>query len=136
MGPSRGKDTVRIVTHLHNSQDWITCAFTTERCAKQPLAVRGPGAGAEVTVNGVFYDISRFASCLGAPSIFFYCKPVFCFSEYQVSDFRSFCSLSLFVKCMYFGDVYQSNAQMKRVSMVEAFVTLITNLLVTLNELD
>ncbi|XP_016472119.1 bifunctional aspartokinase/homoserine dehydrogenase, chloroplastic [Nicotiana tabacum] len=43
-------------------------AFTTERYATQPLIVRGPGAGAEVTAGGVFCDILRLASYLGAPS--------------------------------------------------------------------
>ncbi|KAL8257060.1 hypothetical protein R6Q59_029101 [Mikania micrantha] len=43
-------------------------AFTTERYYKQPLIVRGPGAGAEVTAGGVFSDILRLASNLGAPS--------------------------------------------------------------------
>ncbi|KAK3001997.1 hypothetical protein RJ639_021776 [Escallonia herrerae] len=43
-------------------------AFTTERYAKQPLIVRGPGAGAEVTAGGVFSDVLRLASYLGAPS--------------------------------------------------------------------
>ncbi|KAM7493177.1 hypothetical protein LguiB_027786 [Lonicera macranthoides] len=43
-------------------------AFTTERYNKQPLIVRGPGAGAEVTAGGVFSDILRLASYLGAPS--------------------------------------------------------------------
>ncbi|RAL50348.1 hypothetical protein DM860_008022 [Cuscuta australis] len=43
-------------------------AFTTERYATQPLIVRGPGAGAEVTAGGVFSDILRLASYLGAPS--------------------------------------------------------------------
>ncbi|XP_027160145.1 bifunctional aspartokinase/homoserine dehydrogenase 1, chloroplastic-like [Coffea eugenioides] len=43
-------------------------AFTTERYKKQPLIVRGPGAGAEVTAAGVFSDILRLASYLGAPS--------------------------------------------------------------------
>ncbi|XP_059299475.1 bifunctional aspartokinase/homoserine dehydrogenase 1, chloroplastic-like [Lycium ferocissimum] len=43
-------------------------AFTTERYCKQPLIVRGPGAGAEVTAGGVFSDILRLASYLGAPS--------------------------------------------------------------------
>lgn len=43
-------------------------AFTTERYEKQPLIVRGPGAGAEVTAGGVFSDILRLASYLGAPS--------------------------------------------------------------------
>lgn len=43
-------------------------AFTTQRYQKQPLIVRGPGAGAEVTAGGVFSDILRLASYLGAPS--------------------------------------------------------------------
>lgn len=43
-------------------------AFTTARYAKQPLIVRGPGAGAEVTAGGVFSDLLRLAAYLGAPS--------------------------------------------------------------------
>ncbi|KAK4391329.1 Bifunctional aspartokinase/homoserine dehydrogenase 1, chloroplastic [Sesamum angolense] len=43
-------------------------AFSTQRYEKQPLIVRGPGAGAEVTAGGVFSDILRLASYLGAPS--------------------------------------------------------------------
>eukprot|EP00271_Cylindrocystis_brebissonii_P015587 TRINITY_DN38521_c0_g1_i1.p1 TRINITY_DN38521_c0_g1~~TRINITY_DN38521_c0_g1_i1.p1 ORF type:complete len:958 (-),score=178.08 TRINITY_DN38521_c0_g1_i1:163-3036(-) len=44
-------------------------AFTTQRYRKaQPLVVRGPGAGAEVTAGGVFSDMLRLASYLGAPS--------------------------------------------------------------------
>ncbi|KAK4433596.1 Bifunctional aspartokinase/homoserine dehydrogenase, chloroplastic [Sesamum alatum] len=43
-------------------------AFSTQRYEKQPLIVRGPGAGAEVTAGGVFCDILRLASYLGAPS--------------------------------------------------------------------
>ncbi|XP_040383331.1 bifunctional aspartokinase/homoserine dehydrogenase 2, chloroplastic [Oryza brachyantha] len=43
-------------------------AFTTSRYKEQPLIVRGPGAGAEVTAGGVFCDILRLASYLGAPS--------------------------------------------------------------------
>ena len=43
--------------------------FTTSRYAKQPLIVRGPGAGAEVTAGGVFADLLRLAAYLGcAPS--------------------------------------------------------------------
>lgn len=40
-------------------------AFTTERYAKQPLVVQGPGAGPEVTAGGVFADLLRLASSLG-----------------------------------------------------------------------
>ncbi|KAL4017369.1 hypothetical protein IC575_020921 [Cucumis melo] len=43
-------------------------AFTTTRYRKQPLIVRGPGAGAQVTAGGIFSDILRLASYLGAPS--------------------------------------------------------------------
>ncbi|KAG2710094.1 hypothetical protein I3843_04G008800 [Carya illinoinensis] len=43
-------------------------AFTTTRYKNQPLIVRGPGAGAQVTAGGVFSDILRLASYLGAPS--------------------------------------------------------------------
>ena len=43
-------------------------AFTTKRYAKQPLVVRGPGAGADVTAGGVFADLLRLAAYLGAPS--------------------------------------------------------------------
>ncbi len=42
--------------------------FTTRRYSKQQLIVRGPGAGAEVTAAGVFSDLLRLASYLGAPS--------------------------------------------------------------------
>ena len=37
-------------------------------CGMQPLIVRGPGAGAEVTAGGVFSDVLRLAAYLGAPS--------------------------------------------------------------------
>jgi homoserine dehydrogenase len=42
-------------------------AFWTERYKKQALLVRGPGSGSEVTAGGVFSDILRLASYLGAP---------------------------------------------------------------------
>lgn len=41
-------------------------AFTTERYNDQPLIVRGPGAGPEVTAGGIFADLLRLASYLGA----------------------------------------------------------------------
>jgi aspartokinase/homoserine dehydrogenase 1 len=40
-------------------------AFTSARYASQPLVVRGPGAGPEVTAGGVFADLLRLASALG-----------------------------------------------------------------------
>lgn len=44
-------------------------AFTTQRYApEQPLIVRGPGAGAQVTAGGIFSDLLRLAAYLGAPS--------------------------------------------------------------------
>ncbi|KAL5163817.1 Bifunctional aspartokinase/homoserine dehydrogenase 2, chloroplastic [Glycine soja] len=43
-------------------------AFTTRRYRNQPLIVRGPGAGAQVTAGGIFNDILRLATYLGAPS--------------------------------------------------------------------
>ncbi|KDD74615.1 homoserine dehydrogenase, partial [Helicosporidium sp. ATCC 50920] len=43
-------------------------AFHTARYDQQPLIVRGPGAGAEVTAGGVFSDLLRLAAYVGAPS--------------------------------------------------------------------
>jgi aspartokinase/homoserine dehydrogenase 1 len=43
-------------------------SFTTERYCDQPLIIRGPGAGAEVTAAGCFSDLLKLASYLGAPS--------------------------------------------------------------------
>ena len=42
-------------------------SFQTARYNTQPLIVRGPGAGPEVTAAGVFSDLLRLASLLGAP---------------------------------------------------------------------
>jgi aspartokinase/homoserine dehydrogenase 1 len=47
--------------------DNIVC-FRTLRYDAQPLVVRGPGAGAQVTAAGVFADLLRLAGHLGAPS--------------------------------------------------------------------
>ena len=41
--------------------------FKTARYNVQPMVVRGPGAGPEVTAAGVFADLLRLASFLGAP---------------------------------------------------------------------
>ncbi len=41
-------------------------AFTTKRYHKQPLVVKGPGAGPEVTAAGVFSDILRLSAYLGS----------------------------------------------------------------------
>jgi len=43
-------------------------AFTTERYGEQPLIIQGPGAGPAVTAGGIFADILRLATYLGAPS--------------------------------------------------------------------
>ncbi len=40
--------------------------FTTRRYPKNPLVVQGPGAGPEVTAMGVFADLLRVATSLGA----------------------------------------------------------------------
>ena len=42
-------------------------SFQTARYNAQPMIVRGPGAGPEVTAAGVFADVLRLASFLGAP---------------------------------------------------------------------
>ncbi len=42
-------------------------SFKTTRYNTQPMIVRGPGAGPEVTAAGVFADLLRLASFLGAP---------------------------------------------------------------------
>lgn len=42
-------------------------SFQTTRYNTQPMIVRGPGAGPEVTAAGVFADLIRLASYLGAP---------------------------------------------------------------------
>jgi aspartokinase/homoserine dehydrogenase 1 len=41
-------------------------AFTTDRYHVQPLVIQGPGAGPEVTAGGVFADLLRLSSYLGA----------------------------------------------------------------------
>ncbi|MCM2278862.1 MAG: bifunctional aspartate kinase/homoserine dehydrogenase I [Oligoflexia bacterium] len=41
-------------------------AFRTERYDAQPLVIQGPGAGPEVTAAGVFSDLLRLASSVGA----------------------------------------------------------------------
>jgi aspartokinase/homoserine dehydrogenase 1 len=41
--------------------------FRTSRYQENPLVVQGPGAGREVTAAGVFADLLRLASYLGAP---------------------------------------------------------------------
>jgi len=42
-------------------------SFQTARYHTQPMIIRGPGAGPEVTAAGVFADLLRLASFLGAP---------------------------------------------------------------------
>lgn len=43
-------------------------ALTTERYREQPLIVRGPGAGPDVTAGGVFADLLRLAAYVGPAS--------------------------------------------------------------------
>lgn len=43
-------------------------AFRTQRYDTQPLVIQGPGAGPAVTAAGVFADLLRLSSYLGAPS--------------------------------------------------------------------
>jgi len=45
--------------------DNVIC-FTTDRYFKQPLVIKGPGAGRDVTAGGVFADILRLGAYLGA----------------------------------------------------------------------
>jgi aspartokinase/homoserine dehydrogenase 1 len=40
--------------------------FRTRRYFEHPLVVQGPGAGPEVTAGGVFADLLRLSSYLGA----------------------------------------------------------------------
>ena len=41
-------------------------SFTTSRYNRNPLIVRGPGAGPAVTAGGVFADLLRVCAYLGA----------------------------------------------------------------------
>ena len=43
--------------------------YVTERYCDNPLIVRGPGAGPEVTAAGVFADLLRLGSMLGSPQV-------------------------------------------------------------------
>src|SRR5688572_17126266 len=52
-------------SHLTGSDNIVS--FQTARYNTQPMIVRGPGAGPEVTAAGVFADLLRLASFLGAP---------------------------------------------------------------------
>ncbi|AEV27901.1 homoserine dehydrogenase [Sphaerochaeta pleomorpha str. Grapes] len=45
--------------------DNVIC-YTTDRYFSQPLVIKGPGAGRDVTAGGVFSDILRLAAYLGA----------------------------------------------------------------------
>ena len=69
---ARGKAVVALQT-LPNTHAFAHVALTdnivqfkTKRYASNPLIVRGPGAGPEVTAAGVFADVLRIASGLGA----------------------------------------------------------------------
>ena len=63
----RSEDAGRAVCGgLHSSAAEVAAALWCRR--QQPLIIRGPGAGAEVTAGGVFSDLLRLAAYLGAPS--------------------------------------------------------------------
>ncbi len=49
------------LAHLSGAENCV--AITSARYAAQPLVVRGPGAGAEVTAGGVLADILHVAEC-------------------------------------------------------------------------
>lgn len=71
---ANGKGTVELrrypkdhpFAQLNGSDNIIS--FATKRYCDQPLIIRGPGAGAEVTAGGVFSDVLRLAAFLGGPS--------------------------------------------------------------------
>ena len=50
--------------NLNGSDNIIS--FRTRRYDAQPLVIRGPGAGAEVTAAGVFGDLIQVARCVGS----------------------------------------------------------------------
>ena len=50
--------------HVSGSDNIV--AFRTKRYNNQPLIVRGPGAGPEVTAGGVFADLLKLSNYLGA----------------------------------------------------------------------
>lgn len=54
-----------VLANLSGSDNLVS--FRTKRYNAQPMIVRGPGAGPEVTAAGVFADLLRLASFLGAP---------------------------------------------------------------------
>ncbi len=51
--------------HLRGADNIV--AFQTARYDRQPLVIQGPGAGPAVTAGGVFADLLRLATALGAP---------------------------------------------------------------------
>lgn len=69
---SKGKASVKLKTYpkdhpfsgLSGSDNMIV--FTTARYHARPMIIQGPGAGPEVTAAGVFSDLLRLASYLGA----------------------------------------------------------------------
>ena len=47
--------------HLSGTDNMVV--VTTERFRDQPLVIRGPGAGAEVTAAGIFSDLIQVVRC-------------------------------------------------------------------------
>ena len=70
--PTRGRATVGLVeldrSHLFANISLTdnVVSFTTSRYDRNPLVVRGPGAGPAVTAGGVFADLLRVCAYLGA----------------------------------------------------------------------
>lgn len=68
----KGKASVKLMnfprTHAFSGLSGAdnSVAFRTSRYNRQPLVIQGPGAGPEVTAGGVFADLLRLASALGA----------------------------------------------------------------------
>ena len=56
-------DTSHPFYSLSGSDNMIS--YTTRRYLKNPLVIKGPGAGAEVTAAGVFADIIQISHYLG-----------------------------------------------------------------------
>jgi aspartokinase/homoserine dehydrogenase 1 len=72
LDPASGKATVGVV-ELERSHSFANInltdnvvRFTTSRYDQNPLVVQGPGAGPDVTAGGVFADLLRVCSYLGA----------------------------------------------------------------------
>jgi aspartokinase/homoserine dehydrogenase 1 len=52
--------------HAPDATWCLSAAFVTGRYHENPLIVQGPGAGPDVTAAGVFADLLRLGTYLGA----------------------------------------------------------------------